>query len=316
MWSALFSALALSVAPQSAPAAQGMAEQDAGRLADIIVDGRRMEDAARSFIEEIGAPPRGTRPGRWHSGMCISVTGMQERYARYLIDRVAIAALDAGAEVLGPGCKPNVIILATNDAPGLASHLVEEVGLGFRPTDTSTNLGRRELGHFQTSDAPVRWWHVTMPVEPDSGQLAVNLRGRDGPPDQMLDAPIIAVRDMSRMRSNIRYDITWVIIIVDLSQTVGAPFGAVADYVALASLTQLDPFADMTGEDTILNLFGTDHAVTGLTDWDKDYLAALYSSRTDRATGRQQVNDMVARLTEVRGEAELRRQAEQDVADD
>jgi len=302
MWSALLASLALAVAPQSAPQPPGVAEQDAGRLADIIVDGRRMEEAARSFIEEIGAPPPGTRPGRWNSEICISVTGMQERYAQYLIDRVAVAALDAGAEVLGPGCKPNVIILATSDGPALASHLVDEVGLGFRPAVSSTNLGRRALEHFRSSDAPVRWWHVTMPIEPDSGQVAIALRGQE--------PPAVTVRDASRLRSNVRYDIAWAIIIVDMSRTGGVPFGAVADYVALASLTQLDPFADMTGEDTVLNLFKANHTVDGLTDWDRDYLAALYSSRTNRATDRQQINDMVTRLTEVRGEAELQRQAE------
>lgn len=308
MWSVLLSSLALTLAPQTAPPAPGVAGQDAGRLADIIVDGRRMEEAARSFIEEIGAPPPGTRPGRWNSEICVSVTGMQARYARYLIDRVAIAALDAGVDVSGPGCKPNVIILATSDGPALASHLVDEVGLGFRPSVSSTNLGRRALQHFRASDAPVRWWHVTMPVEPDSGQVAIALRGQD--------APAVTVRDVSRLRSNVRYDIGWAIIIVDMSRTGGAPFGAVADYVALAALTQLDPFADMSGEDTILNLFREDHAVTGLTDWDKDYLAALYSSRTNRATDRQQINDMVTRLTQVRGEAELRREAEEDAAGD
>jgi hypothetical protein len=306
MWSALLSAFALALAPQSAPQPPGVAEQDAGRLADIIVDGRRMEEAARSFIEEIGAPPPGTRPGRWNSEICISVTGMQERYAQYLIDRVAIAALDAGAEVQGPGCKPNVIILATSDGPALASHLVDEVGLGFRPAVSSTNLGRRALEHFRSSDAPVRWWHVTMPIEPDSGQVAIALRGQE--------PPGVTVRDASRLRSNIRYDIAWAIIIVDMSRTGGVPFGAVADYVALTALTQLDPFADMSGEDTVLNLFRTDRTVAGLTDWDKDYLAALYSSRADRATDRQQINDVVTRLTQVRGEAELRR-GEDDAGD-
>jgi len=316
MWSALLASLALVAAPQT----PGVAAQDADRLADLIVDGRRIEEAARAFVEEIGAPPPGNRTGRWNSAICISVTGMQERYARYLIDRVAIAALDNGVEVRGPGCRPNVIILATDDGPGLASHLVEEVGLGFRPVGGGpTNLRRPALYHFRTSDAPIRWWHVTMPVEPSEGKVAVNFRGRDEPLGTergVLDAPIIRVRDMSRMRSGIRYDIAWAIIIIDMSRTGGAPLGAVADYVALASLTQLDPFADMSGENTILNLFEEDHAVDSLTDWDRAYLTALYSSLTDRATERQQINDIVRRLTQVRGEAELDRLAEQGQSQD
>ena len=312
MWSALVASLALVAAPQT----PGVAAQDADRLADLIVDGRRIEETARAFVEEIGAPPPGTRPGRWNSAICISVTGMQERYAQYLIDRVAIVALDVGVEVQGPGCKPNVIILATDDGPGLAGHLVEEVGLGFRPADSSTNLHRPALNHFRTSDAPVRWWHVTMPVSPETGQVAANFRGRDEPPSVRLDAPILRVRDISRMRSGVRYDIAWTIIILDMGRMDGAPFGAVADYVALASLTQLDPFADMSGEDTVLNLFRDGRTVTGLTDWDRAYLTALYTAATNRTTERQQINDIVWRLTQVRGEAELDRLAEQGVADD
>jgi len=56
--------------------------------------------------------------------------------------------------------------------------------------------------------------------------------------------------------------------------------------------------------------------VTGLTDWDRAYLTALYTAETNRANERQQINDIVWRLTQVRGEAELSRQAEQGVADD
>lgn len=305
MWSGLVSALFLAAAPAGQQAVQSV-PQDSAQLEDIVIDGRRIEAAARAFVEEIGAPPAGTRPGRWNGDICMSVTGMQPRYAQYLIDRVAIAALDAGVEVSGPGCRPNVIIMATDDGPGLADELVDKVGLGFRPSVSGTNLGRRALDHFRTADVPVRWWHVTMPVEPASGQVAIALRGQE--------PPAITVRDASRLRSNIRYDLAWAIIIVDMSQTGDASFGALADYVAMAALTQLDPFADMSGENTVINLFRPDSTVSGLTSWDKAYLAALYSARTDRATEGQQVNDLVTRLTQVRGEAELARETAEETA--
>lgn len=295
MWPGLLSALILA----TAPAGQDPVRQDpqtSTELADVVVEGRRIEAAARAYIEEIGAPPPGTRPGRWNEDICISVTGMQRRFAQFMIDRIAIAALEAGVEVSGPGCRPNVVIMATDDGPSLADHLVDEVGLAFRPSVSGTNLGRDALNHFRTADVPVRWWHVTMPVEPDSGQVATALRGQE--------PPGITVRDASRLRSNIRYDIAWAIIIVDMSKTGGAPFGALADYVAMAALTQLDPFADMSSEDTVINLFRADSTVTGLTPWDKDYLAALYSSLTNRATDRMQVNDIVKRLTRARTDSQ------------
>ncbi|MBU4136675.1 MAG: hypothetical protein KJ690_09700, partial [Alphaproteobacteria bacterium] len=81
MFAALASALVLASAPQDGPPAAPAQEQPAGQLDDVLVDGRRLEDAARAFIEEVGAPPPGTRPGRWNSEICVSVTGMQPRFA-------------------------------------------------------------------------------------------------------------------------------------------------------------------------------------------------------------------------------------------
>ncbi|GAA0638206.1 hypothetical protein [Brevundimonas lenta] len=296
MLPALLSALVLTGAPQTPPpaSAPAAARQDPVQLEEVVVEARRLEEATRQFVEQIGSPPPGTRPGRWNGPICMSVTGMRADVAQFMIDRVAIAALDAGVDVEGPGCRPNVIILATSDGPGLANEMVERVGLGFRPAVSSTNLGRDALNHFRTADVPVRWWHVTVPVEPQSGQVAIAFRGQE--------APTLTVRDASRLRSNVRYDIGWAIIIVDFSMTEGEPLGAVADYVAMATLTQLDPFADMRGLDTILNLFERGSDVTSLTSWDKDYLTALYSSRADRATEAQQINDMVTRMNQVRRE--------------
>lgn len=309
MWSGLVSALYLAAAPEAASPPPQAAPQQESRLADIVVEGRRIQAAARAYVEEIGAPPPGTRSGRWNSGICISVTGMQPRYAQYMIDRVAIAALDVGVEVLGPGCRPNVIIMATDDGPGLADELVKEVGLGFRPSFAGTNLGRSALDHFRTADVPVRWWHVTLAVEPDSGDVVTSRLGQDAFMAFGGGAPLTAwVRDGSRMRSGIRYDIAWAIIIIDMEQTGGAPFGALADYVAIAALTQLDPFADMSDVDSVLNLFRANSGGSGLTSWDKDYLSALYSSLTNRATEGQQVNDIVWRLTRARGETEASRE--------
>jgi hypothetical protein len=294
MIAAIASALFLALTPQDPPAASppaGPTGQDAV-LADIVVDGRRLEEASRTFIEQVGAPPPGTRGGRWNSDICLSVSGMQPQFAQLMIDRISVTALEAGVDLKGPGCRPNVIIMATNDGAALATRMVDEAGLGFQPSISATNLGRAALRRFRTSDAPVRWWHVTMPVMADTGQLAIGLRG-EAP-------PTVTVRDASRLRSNVRYDIGWVIIVVDMSRTGTATFGALSDYVAMVALTQADATADLGGEDTILNLFQPDAAVTGLTALDRDYLTALYSARTDRANAGQQVNDLVDRLVSVR----------------
>lgn len=288
---ALASALAISTSGQAAP----QTVQDgipSTELDAIIVEGRRIEEAARSYIQEVGEPPRGTRLARWNRPVCVSMTNMQPRFAQFVIDRIAANALDAGADVGGPGCKPNVIILATTDGPALAKKLVKEVGLGFRPAINHTNLTRDALAEFQNSDAPVRWWNVTMPVTTDTGDIAITMRGDE--PRQ------VTVRDGSRIRSNIRYDMAWTIVIVDMSKTVGAPFGVLADYISMVSLAQIDAAADLSRQSTVMNLFRAPGEVDGLSQWDKDYLAALYSAPSDRADGRHQEDAVVRSLIQQR----------------
>lgn len=259
---------------------------------DLIVDGRNISQAARAFVEVVAEPPPGTRAARWNRSLCISVTGMRRDFAQYLIDRMSVVALDAGAEVDGPGCQPNVIIQATGDGRALAAELVEGAGLAFQPSINGTNLGRDALNDFLTSDRAVRWWHVSFPVEPDSGQIAIALKGQA--------PPTVTVRDASRLRSNIRYDLGYVVIVLDMSRTEGVPFGALADYVAMTALTQVDPMGDFRGEDTILNLFQPGIEVGALTQWDLDYLAALYTAPTNRASAAQQARDIAQRLAGLR----------------
>ena len=273
---ALVFALLLTL-PQAAPQ---LPQAATAELDAIIVEGRRIEEAARAYIEEVGEPPRGTRLARWNRPVCISMSNMQPRFAQFVIDRIAANALDAGADVGEPGCKPNVIILATTDGPALAENLVKEVGLGFRPAINHTNLSRDALADFQNSDAPVRWWNVTMPVTADTGEVAITLKGDE--PRQ------VTVRDGSRIRSNIRYDMAWTIVIIDMSKTGGVPFGTLADYVSMVSLAQIDPDADLSGQSTVMNLFRSPAEIDGLSQWDKDYLAALYAAPSDRANGDRQ----------------------------
>ena len=47
----------------------------------------------------------------------------------------------------------------------------------FRTGASGTDRGVRALREFQNNDRPVRWWTVSVPVDEDSGQIAVRLPG-------------------------------------------------------------------------------------------------------------------------------------------
>ncbi|WP_395945415.1 hypothetical protein [Brevundimonas sp.] len=261
-------------------------QQGPAELGDVTVTGRRLEPQVQSFIDDIAASPRGRGLARWDRTICVGVANMNSRYAQFMVDRVARAAVDVGLGVGEPGCRPDIMIVAAADARALATALVDDNPRGFRPARSNTDLGSSALRRFQTTDAPVRWWHVSLPVSVDTGEVAVRLDNED--------PPTIAVRDASRLRSNIRDDLARVIIIVDVSKIGMVGFGALSDYVAMIALAQVEPDADPSDYDSVLNLFSPQaDKLAGLTQWDRDYLASLYHANRDRARSSQQARDIV-----------------------
>ncbi|MDQ1153281.1 hypothetical protein [Brevundimonas sp. SORGH_AS_0993] len=263
------------------------AQQDAAptNLGDVEVTARRLETQVQSFINDVAAPAKGRGLARWDRSICVGVTNLDGRYAQFMIDRVAQTASAVGLDIGAPGCRPDIMIIATSNGRELATKLVDDNPSGFRPSRSNTDLGSAALERFKSSDAAVRWWHVSLPVSVDTGDIAVRLDGEE--------APNIAVRDASRLRSNVRDDLARVMIILDVSKIGSVGFGALSDYVAMVALAQIELGSDATQYDSVLNLFGPGEKPTGLTQWDRDYLASLYAARRDRARPDQQSRDII-----------------------
>lgn len=265
-------------------------QQEPTNLGEIDVTGRRLKDEVQAFIGEVAAPPQGRQLARWDRSICVGVANMTPRYAQTMVDRISRTAIEIGLEVEEPGCKPDIMIVAAADAGDLAKALVRDDPNSFRPARASTDMGSAALERFQTTEAPVRWWHVSLTVSADTGDLAIRLDGED--------PPTIAVRDASRLRANIRDDLARVIVILDVSKIGRIGFGALSDYVAMVSLAQIEPDAQTSSYDTVLNLFADDaDPLAGLTQWDKDYLKSLYTARRDRARSTQQTEDILRGMT-------------------
>lgn len=272
-------ALAGALVIQDTPARASSPPADLDQAVEIeaiTVEGRRTRDAAQAFVRSVAAAPAGARLARWKAPICISVANMRAPYGQMMIDRIADVATELDLEVGQPGCTANVLILATEDGPSTAKALVEGWRGRFRPPVDNSNMGLAALDRFRTSQAPVRWWQISMPFSLDTNSLAAPVAG--GPP------PNVSVRNLSRMRSGIRHDLTSVTVVIDLSKTEGVALPALIDYTAMVVLAQVDPRADYSGQPTVLNLFSDREAVEGLTDWDRDYLDALYSAEPDRAS--------------------------------
>jgi hypothetical protein len=266
-------------------------------LPDLEVVGQTIEAATVEYVDQVAAPPQGTRLARWNDGLCLSVrSGLPADIAIGLIDRIAERAVAVGVDVQGPGCRPNVFIFATNNGPELAQSLMtRDPKLFYQHMHFGQDLGRDALEQFRTSDAAVRWWQVTFPVVPSTGYVMV-----DPPGD---DPQTIAVHSASRLRSNIRYDLAWTLVVMEVPQLHGVSLDSLSDYLAMVILAQIDPNADTAAYDTILNLFEPGNTQLTASQWDLDYLAALYGVSPELMSPDQQVRGVVRRMIRDRHDA-------------
>jgi len=296
---AAFAAAALGLGePQTppAPAQTAPQAQRETRLEDIIVNGRPLQDLVGDFVDEISRPASDRGLARWHDRVCVGVVNLSTDHAQAMVDRISDVAAEVGLQPGLPGCTPQVVVVATVNAPALATALVTARHRAFNLGSHQTDAGTRALNAFQTSDAPVRWWHTSLPVDSDNGQLAIRLPGMLGA-DNEPSAPYINVFAASRLNSQVRDDLSRVVIIIDVDKLGDTTFAQLEDYVALLAMAQIDADAQTRDYDTIMNLFHGPGAPDGLTDWDMSYLKALYSTHPERTNPndltRQVVTDVV-----------------------
>jgi hypothetical protein len=264
-------ALAALLALMSAPA---FAQQPPEPEDRVTIEGRRAEDAVRAFVGEVSAAPKGANLARWDRKVCVGVMNLKTEYAQKLADTVSLAALKIGLEPGEPGCKANVLILADSEADALASRLVKDSLRQLEPPDNRDgSLGRSALRRFETSDAPVRWWHVSQTVLVDTGKAV-----RDG--------ETVTVRNMGRLKKAVRENMVHVLIILDTKKIGVVSFASLADYVSVVALAQIDAQADMHEFPTVLNLFASKggERTSRMTQWDLDYLRALYAVDGDSSS--------------------------------
>jgi hypothetical protein len=287
-------------APAPPPGGAGEAPQ---AVDEVIVRGRRLEDIEddlriyiRDFIGEVVAKPPGRGFARWHRNVCIGVLNLEASAAQYIADRVSSLALEVGLEPGEPGCRPDVNIVFATNAKEIAAQLVEnEPRLFMRVAgDSGMDLGRVALAEFVESEQPVRWWHVSLPVDARTGGAAIELDKTCGNPHC---PPYVPVAGPSRIHSGTRDDLMYVIIIVDATKLQGTTWQQIGDYLAVLSLAQIDPNANPAAFDSILNLFTNPAAYSGLTDWDRTYVRALYEFDQERISSLQ-ANEIVSLIAE------------------
>lgn len=274
---------------QTPPPVEPDQEPPASTLEDVVVDGRPLEERAREFVEEIARPVRQRGLARWDRPACFGVVNFEVDVARAIADQLVARAEELALPVGSDGCEPNVFVVGTDDAPGVARAWVERSPEVFRQRYSGATSGSDALEMFASSDAAVRWWHISVPMHFDiftqEAKPAVRMPGR--PP------PLLRVYAYSQHQSRIRDDLLKVLMLVDVDRLGSVTVAQLSDYLIMAAYAQIDPEGDTEGFDTILNLF-EDPGVPGLTAWDRSYLATLYDADPDRRVGVGQQGDRLA----------------------
>ncbi|NBW06715.1 MAG: hypothetical protein EBR82_01660 [Caulobacteraceae bacterium] len=291
MWATLgFTSLTLQTAPVPQTTPQ---EAPASRVDDVQIIADPLPDAVRDFVDEVSAPVHDRGIARWNSQkVCVGAVNMRNEAAQTLIDHVSAVALDLGVEPGEPGCKPNVLIVGAADGAAMASGMAEARPRAFRIGASRVDQGRAAFERFRTSDAPVRWWQISIPTDSWTGRPVVQIRGQP--------TPSIEIFAKSQMRGRIRDDLKRVIVIVDFNKAGGMTFDQLGDYIAMVAFAQVDPEADTSGYQTVLNLFDRPEVeragAGGLTDWDRAYLSTLYDYRNERILPFRQAELMTTSL--------------------
>ena len=287
--------------PPAAPAASAADASQA--IEEVIVRGRRLEDIEsdlrihiRDFIGGVVRTPPGRGFARWYRKVCVGVHNLENSAAQYIVDRVASLALDVGLRPGEPGCAPQVNIVFATNATETASRMVESDPRLFMRVagHAGMDLGRVALEEFAESEKAVRWWHVSLPVDARTGAPAIELDRNCG---QSFCPPTVNVAGPSRLHNGTRDDLIYVIIVVDATKLKGTSWQQLADYLAVVALCQIDPDTNPSAFDSILNLFTNPAAYSGLTDWDRSYVRALYEFDQERIASLQE-NEIVSRIAD------------------
>jgi hypothetical protein len=247
-------------------------------IEEVIVTGQRPRELRKlmmDYIGEIGDPVSRDRGlARWRDKICVGVHNLTDRdIAQYVADRISLIALEVGLKPGEPGCSPNINILFSRDGRALASRLVENSPRVFRPFGSAdgTTQGLLALEQFKSSEAPIRWWQLTMIVD-EMGMSAIDLLS-GGENIQVIRGTT------SRLRSATSDDLWGSLVIVDVSKLGSKTWPQVADYLAMVSLAQVKPGGKPANHDSILNLFGENNPPS-MSAMDLSYLRALYEIDT------------------------------------
>ena len=265
------------------PAADQTNAAPTAAVSTVTVTAPRFEQVP-DLIEKFAFPDGRGRLARWEEPVCPTVRGLPAALDQVIAQRIRDTATAAKIPVGGPHCGVNIAVLITRTPKVLAASLVQR-RRSVLEGDSRWPFDRSRGEALVASDAPVRWWYVSRQVGTDGGKAFT--QGDFGQVaaysfNNLFGPPTFNTGGASLLRPTTEDAFSRVIIIVDANKIVGLDLAQVSGYVAMVSLAQIKPDADLGNVTSIMNVFA-DHdagkaAPSDLTFWDRAYIGGLYDT--------------------------------------
>jgi hypothetical protein len=243
-------------------------------------------------LQSFAAPARMTgKIARWEDGICPTALSLKPAFLKFITQRVRAVAAQVGAPVnLDAACKPNLEIVFTTQPQALVDGLKKdhEIYLGY-----ADNAGQRAAPAKVTH--PIQAWYATQTKDvrgmaevdnPKGGGVELQIVVPEPPYVITMTMPHAHGRNVtgSRLGDGLHSAFHHVIIAANPDKLVQHEIGALADYISLLALTQLDSLDICQQLPSIVNLLapGCARPVSALTDNDLAYLRGLYRMGADR----------------------------------
>jgi hypothetical protein len=265
------------------PITAASAQPSAPATESVTVTGFKSREMLDKFVKSFVAPTAiNGKIARWERRICPLTVGQPPALTNFVTQHVKDIAARVGAPVNPtPSCTPNIEIVFTTTPQDLLDNIRAHNAdyLGY----AESSARRKELA---TVTRPVQAWYLTE-IKDLNGMTKIDTAQRT--PGGVHLGPIffeyaIPSRRSGNLTGNgVRSAFNHIVIVVDLNKMKGRTIGALADYIALLALTQLNSLDACQELPSIVNMLapGCDRAVTALSGGDLAYLRGLYRMNPD-----------------------------------
>lgn len=237
----------------------------------IVVEG--IADSQKQidhFIKQLTPAPIHGQLSRFETKVCPLSIGLAPARNTLVIDRMRRVAAAAAIPLAAPGCRPNVILIVTNNKSALLEQLFKK-----RPYLFPDSWGVSHIHELERDPAPALAWAIEGVTTADSAPLNY---GSEVPLNR-------TTRAASRLAPAARPYFTASVVLVEAKALDGLTTTQLADYAAMRAFVRTDPAKlDASAPTSILTLLDTpmgQPVPLTLTPWDMSFLKSFYSTRAN-----------------------------------